>query len=770
MLRPLQRALLLAAVIALAACGAGHLIKKGDALLKQGRHDAAIQHYEEAVRAAKGDPVATAKATKALRDARAVAAQQHIARGDNLRDKRHLREAGQAYKTAAAYMPTNQDVVQRQAELLKQRLRIEQDIDTVNKDLALLLPRGHDAKDVGKWVELARLSEGLLAWRHDYPQVVALHDKVARPAAEVLLKDAQRAIAVEDFDHAQFQIQRALRLQPNHERARELLDAAAVKGNADKLAKKGNKMLESGDAAGAVGAYEEALKKDPNSYAAKQGVREARRRYVESRLATIDKHLKKRQHKQALIAVIEAHAMGTDYPKLAKQLQKRHAAVTARAAKHFYQLGRKHEKKRLWGAALIAFRTAAQLGDGGKDTGKRIEKAQRLVADQRALKLYTATPKVPKDGFAPAADTLMQQLRAAIQASNLPARGVTLVEDRRQRKATEGQLVMAIKGFSIRRTQRPDDRRKKYLDRVEFPDNPRWAVAQSELSAALAAMNAATDELRPVQEHLNAAEERLAKLDAEYVKLKERIRQEDAAHYQNKAAPCPNGTTDCPESHANKRWAKHVAYYRDQISKTNGKIATLSPEYQKLRDKVQRLTKGFHDAERAAHETPKKLREEIWLDYNYTVTVHEVSYDAEVALSWMPKKGKAPVATATAKITDHKVDFSTPGVVVKEQTLEPPKQSKLADDVTITAELSTQLIGELSKQLFPALGLQGMRFVKAADGAKKPAAKRHFQVVALASGEAIDETARRRLTGELLAATGWNWDKMAVDLARVPYK
>ena len=43
-------------------------------------------------------------------------------------------------------------------------------------------------------------------------------------------------------------------------------------------------------------------------------------------------------------------------------------------------------------------------------------------------------------------------------------------------------------------------------------------------------------------------------------------------------------------------------------------------------------------------------------------------------------------------------------------------------------------------------------------------------LMALASGEAVEAGARRRLTGEVLASTGWNWDRMAVDLARLPYK
>lgn len=760
----------LSAALVLVACGSAHLVKKGDEFMRQGRHDAAIAQYERAVTASQGDPKGTNQAASALQKARLSAAHHHLAKGDNHRDQRHLREAGKEYKKAASYVPTNQDVVQRQSNLLKRRLRIEQDIEQVNQTLARLQPRGTKLKDLQRWLELARLVEGLQNWRHDYPNVVDLYQRVAAPAAMVLLKDAKRAMGVEDFDHAQVQIQRAMRLQPGDKQAQELLQKAAMKGNADKLAKKGNVMLESGDTQAAVGAFEDALKRDPNSYAARQGVREAKRRYVETRLAAVKKHLKKREHKRALIAIIDATAMGTDYPNIAKELEKYHKSITARAAKQFYDKGRKYENKALWGAALLAFRTAGALGNGPKDVSRRVEKAQRKVADLRLLKLYAPKVVAPKGSAPNGATVLEQRLRDAIAKSNLPSRGIVLVDNRRLRKTTQGSLSLTITRLTVNRTEKQDARRKKYLDRVEFRSNPRYALAQSTLSATLASMNAATDELRPVQEQLNASEVRLTKLDAEFTKLKDRILSEDGAYYQNKPAPCPNGTTDCKESYANRRWAKHLAYYRDHIAKTNGSIATLSPRYSELRDKVARITAEFHAAEKLAHETPDKLREEIWLDYSYTVALHEVKFGGEVALTWMPAKGKKPVAVATAKVDDHQVDFSTPGVIVKEQTLEPQKASKLADDAALLATLSDRLVTELEAKMFPNLQLQGMRFVQSADAQKKAEKRLHQQVLALASGDAIDSTSRRRFTGDVLAAAGWNWDRMEIDTARLPYK
>jgi|GEM_PF-5137668 len=753
----------------LSACGAAHIAKQGDELLRKGSHDAAIAKYEEALRAAKGDPAASSDVTRKLNNARATAAQHHLADGDNARDRRRLREAGAAYKRAASYTPTAQDVVQRQSDLLKQRLRIESDIDTTHKTLALLKPRGAVLKDLSKWEQLVRLVEGLQMWRHDYPAVTGLYDKVAAPAASVMLLEAERLMTVEEFDDAQVQIQKALRLQPKNAKARQLLDKAMVRGAADKLATEGHDKLEKGDVAGAVQAYEKALKRDPKSYAAKQGAREARRRFVEERLAALKKHGKSKDRRAALKAVMQAQAMGTDYPKIAKALSKHHKKLTERAAKHYYKLGRRHERKRLWGAALVNYRIAAYFGGGAKDAGKRLEKAQRKVADLRAMKLYTTGGKVPKGDFVPAADAIFSGFKQRFATSKLPARGVMLVEGRKEKKRADGRLVISIGAFSLSRASRDDERRKKYLDRVEFPANPQWAIAQSGMSATLAALNAATDAFRPVQEELNATEERLAKLDADYVKLKARISKEDGLYYQNKPAPCPDGTTNCAKSYANRRWAKHVKYYKDNIAKANGKIATLSPRFNELRDEVHKKQAEFSASEKSAYSTPKKLREEIWLDYKYTVKVHEVKFKAQLAAAWFPRKGKEPLAKTETAIDDNRVDFSTPGIVVKEQTLEPPKQSKLPDDMTLMAELTTRLLDQATAELFPKLMLQGMRFVKSAADSKKAANKLHYQVLALSTGDGISAEAKQRLLQEVLQATGYDFEKMEPVIDRLKY-
>ena len=771
----------LLAVLVLAGCGVGPIVKRADNLMKAGQHDAAIAKYDEAVRRTAGAPAEQSRYAAMASKARLVAAHHHLARGDNERERRHLRAAGKAFKKAASYAPTDKDVVQRQADLLKTRLRIETDIDESRKLLAQLQGNKEAAKDVSRWLGLVRMVEGLQAWQHDYPAVKDIYELVAEPAADALVASAEQLLKVEAFDQAMVRIQKAMRLRPNHKRANELHEHAMVRGNAGRLAQDGHELLGAGRLKEAIKAFEAALKADPKSVPATQGLREARRRFVEEQLAAVKRHLKARDKRAALVAARAAEAVGTDYPKVAKLLKKHVAKLSKGAAKQFYKRGRRAENKGWWGAALVNYRTAAELGGGSKDVGKRLQRAQQRVAEMRNLTLFMPAVKVPKEGFTPAGSLLAAGLQQRFQTSNLPARGVVLLIDKKQARRAAGTLTLAVQGFDIGRASRSEARRKKYLDRVEFPHNPQWDRAQSTLSATLAVLNAATDELRPVQESLNAAEAKLTKLDADLVKLKNRIRKEDALYYQNKKAPCPDGTTNCRQSYANRRWAKHLSYYRAQIAKQNGTIGSLSPRYTELRDKVHKLQEDFRKAEHAAHNTPKRLREEIWLDYNYDVTLHELKYKAQASLTWQGKAAKkrrrrrkkaaeAPLAAAAHTVDEHKVDFSTPGVVVKKQTLEPPKNNQLPDDTTLATEVSTRLLDALTTKVWPALERQGQRFVRKAENAKKPAEKLHFQILALSTGEGIDPAVRTMLMAEVLKATGYDFEKMAIDVAQLPFK
>lgn len=769
----------LLALLIVAGCGVGPVLVRGDKLLKAGDHDKAIASYREAVTRSQGTPE-HARCVDKLNHAKLIAAHHHMARGDNEREQRHLIAAGKAYKRASGYAPTDQEVVRRQSDLLKLRLRIETNIDESTRTLALLRSNPEAAKDIRKWLDLVRIVEGLQAWKHDYAAVEALYGDVATPAADALVADAQRLMAVEDFDRASIQIQKAMRLVPEHKRANELHRTTMVRGNAARLAAKGNEAIEAGNHGEAIAQFEKSLAIDPKSYAATQGLREARLRYVKARIEAIDRALKAKDRRAALLAAREGDAVGTDYPKVAKELATRYGKLHSKLAARFYNQGRKHENARLYGAALIAFRTAAALGGGGKDVGRRIEKNQRIVAQQRQLTLHVPPIKVPASGFTPASELLQAGLLARFAASTLPSSGVVLVQDRKQSRNADGTLALDVAEFNIARSSRPEPRRKRFLDRVEFPHNRQWDIAQSQMSATLGELNAATDELRPVQEQLNAAELKLAKLDSDLIALKETIRKEDAAHYADKEAPCPDGTSNCKESFANRRWAKHLTYFRDEIAKQNGVIATVSPRYTELRDRVHKLQQDFRAAEKAAHATPEKLRQEIWLDHNYEVTLHEVHYKAQATLAWTGKPAPqtrrrrrkqppaAPLATHSVTIAEDKVDFSTPGVIIKDQTLEPPKQNALADDIAIATAVSTALLDQLTASVWPALALQGERFAARSQHAAKPGEKLHYAVLALATGDALAPATRAGLVELVRAQTGYDYERMAVDFEKLP--
>ena len=756
----------------LTGCGAGYHAGQGRELLSQGKHDAAIQRFEQALAAVKNDPGEAPRYRKELQAARVAAAHHHIKRGDKALASRDLTGTAQAYRKARAYAPADPLVVRQLSALLKLRMGIEADIARADGELKTLAARPGDPATADKWDALLRTIRSLQQWRKAYPAAADLWKRALSPAAATLIAAATQLAAMEKFDLAQVQVGKALELVPDDTAARALQGRLLKRAQADRIARDADKLLAEGKAKDALTAYEQALAADPASHAARTGRRESRRQYVVEQLATVKALVAKKKGRDALTAIRQAHAVGTDSPAEAKALAKVYAQLHRTSANRYYKTGRRHLKRRRIGAALIAWRIAAALGADQKDLPRRIAEAKKSLASASNYVLFFGPAEVAKGAHAGAARRLFTGMQRRLRAAGLDKVGMRVIDDRKARRRADGELQMNVARFRVTRGQRQVKRSKKYLDRVEFPANPQWAIAQQGQSAALANLNANTDILRPQQKELDELETSLQELQGKLVALKEKIAAEDRGWYTNtnRKSPCAKGATTCPGSYASRRWARHVDYFDKRIAKANARLKEMSPAYKAAQDKVARCQAEFDAAEVNARETPKQLRQEIWLDWPYELTMHELASEATVTVAWQDRMAGRKLADASQSVHDHLADFETAGVLVKKQRLEPPQTSRLPTDEAVLVQVQTRLLDGLLPQLTERLRGHALRYVIRAADARGDDERIDSLVHALSAGPALDEKIRVSLAQEILERTGWDWvgDKLVVERLAAP--
>ncbi|MCO4764528.1 MAG: hypothetical protein KC502_23665 [Myxococcales bacterium] len=765
-LRPMIAAL---TCIFLFACGGAHLAKRGDQHLAQGKYDQAIADYDAAARASEGDPMEVRRYRANATDARQKAARMHIERGDQAYRNKNLKLAGSAYKKARSYAPTEPLVVERLSTLLKTRVRIESQLSDASRELNAL-QNEPDSATLTRWEGLVATAEGLLAWRRDYPRAEQLWNGVTGPASAAMLTEARKLLAAKQPSDARTQAERALRLVPSSESAKKLLEEIDQRGRAKSYAADAKAAFDQGRLEDALEAYHLALKHNPTSQSAKDGQALARSAYVKMRIAEARKLRKKRDRRGELMALRAAWSVNTTDAKLAKKLRKAYDRAHKKAISAFYRQGRWFEKRKRPGAALIAYRTATALGGGPKDLPKRLARMEERIAAGAEYKVALRLARPGRGVMKGAANLSLTALRQSIAGAKLGLAGITFVTGKRAMRKAEGQLVLDVSRFELPRTDRPEPRKKKFLDRIEFPPNPAWAEAQARQAAALANLNNVTERLRPLQEKVNALEARLAKHQDELGKLKLRILAEDATYYAHKPKPCHDGTTNCKHSYANQRWAKHLAYHRVHMTKTEAGIRKISPEFSAARDEATKSQEAFDKSEREARETPQKLRKEIWQDHSYSVQLHIVDLKATARLSWMDRPSRSELGAGETTMDKQRVDFSTPGIVIKKQTLEPPRRNSLPDEGQLKLEVAKALATAVGAAVWPKLRLHGERFALRASKERMTPGRIDFEVRALATGKALSDKTRQAFVADVLKATGYDWAKKTVDVSLVPYK
>lgn len=754
----------------LGGCGVNDHLRRANAALAAGRLDEAMTAYDAALRDA-SDPAEQDLARRGAGEARLRAALALVAEGEQAFSRNDLQRASEALSRARELAPAEERVLSGLSRLLALRTRIEQ---AQKRHAAALNALDQATGDAGpealsSWRAICTDLADLRAFRRDYPEIELLWQRARKGFAVRLVQNARRAAAAGDRELAGALAGEALRYDPERSEAAEIREQLATVEGAGEHLEAGRRIEATGDLPAALDRYARAVQLDPQHQEARKAYDTARDSSALAHLAAARRAEKARKRRDALILLEQARDHGAADGTVAAGLESAYKRLRAQAATDFYKRGVALEKRKLDGAAMIAFRTAVALGGSQHDLGRRLQSTLERIEAQRRYPLVLEPIAAP-EGLDPELFALLRTgVEQGLQAESLQAAGVVVVSWEQGRKSAPGRVKLTLARFSMDRTQRDDERTKQILDHIKHPPNPEWQVAQSAQAAALAVLNSAGDRLRPAEAEANALESKIAELDTKLAAIRRRVDDEDAAYYAGKRGPCPDGGTRCPESHGHKRWATQIAWHEDKIRSETAKLQAIADKLQRGREDVATAQRAFDAAERRARETPTHLREEVWRPHAYAVRVEELRVDVDGILAWHDQTAGREMTRSDARFDALLSDYSTPEIKVKDQLIEAERRGTIPDQASVRAEQVKKLLGLVLPKVVEALQRQGERLAVRAEGQGKPDELLHWRVLALGAGVGIDETRRSRLQQSVLDATGFDWRRVAVDLARIPW-
>ena len=323
--------------------------------------------------------------------------------------------------------------------------------------------------------------------------------------------------------------------------------------------------------------------------------------------------------------------------------------------------------------------------------------------------------------------------------------------------------------WRIARRQEPETRKKEYLDHTDTVHNPAWDQAQARQLAAMAKMNAANDELRPVIEEVNGSEGKLSELQTQLTEIQKKIATEDAEFYRDRPMPCKDGTARCPESWANKRWKASQDYYLRRIDDENKKLEGLVPKLNRLQSTADAARKAYDEAVDALERTPRKVPKEVWLPYTYEVTKHLVEIKTRAEFQFRQGSGKAAaIAHQSAPALDEvRQDFTSGTIIVKGQLLEPQHDSKLPEDATLVSEIATRVLTPALTEVKQLVAQHGERWIAKSEAAKSDDERVHYLVLAWRARGALLADRRDLVAKRLRDIAGFDAKAGTVDVSRL---
>lgn len=768
---PVQRltALLLAAGLTTACLGPQYA-RRAEQQQSEGDVDGAVATLREAVERTPPGPQADLYQRR-LNEAIQRALQVHLGAAAEALAHFALATAEREYALAAGYDPHHPEVAAGKARAAEVRTRGAQAIAKVRQLLDELATGEPKLEDRARWHQVIAELRWLHGWSKDFPEAKELRTRAQGPVRAFLLAEARQLRAVEELEAAGAVARMALEWEPNDAEAKAILDEISGLSDVEAQAKAAAQHLAEGRHEQAVAAYRAAFERNPQSYAARQGLAEAQRQWAQELLKEAREAWKAGRAGAAMQAIGKVRGLQVEDPALQAEIAKTARDVFAKARAVLLPRAVQAQGRGWHGAALLYLRTLQALLGEDKDVARLLAKVEPALQAQLAYRLELPPVTLAKGVPAGAATALQSALVRQLEAAGLAQRRVAAVTGKAARNS-DGVLAVTLTELDIQRRQEQEARTKDFLDHVDIVDNPAWGEAQGRMATALTALNSASDALRPVVDEVNKAEASLHRLQEQLAEIRKKIKEEDAEHYAGKPSPCKDGGLACPETRGHQRWKQNVEFYETRIVKENDKLAKAGPELRRLQGKVDEAQRAFDEAQKVATETPRRIPREVWLPHAYEVTRHHLKWTAKLRVAWRegPGRGRAgwtERAAGEQALTDTRTDHSTGNVIVKGQVLEPLHESVLPDDASLTVDVAGRLVEGALAPVLDGLYRHAERFLRSAEVAKSDLERVHWLMLAALSKEALPAEQRAAAAGKVFEIAGWHPDTGAVDPDRM---
>ncbi|MSQ83759.1 MAG: hypothetical protein EXR77_12885 [Myxococcales bacterium] len=685
----------------------------------------------------------------------------------------NLGEAESEIIAAASYDPSDASVVDLRGRAAEVRSKCTLSLGQVRGLIGRLKDSPPRTPDAALWQELSEALTTLAPWSSEFAEVTTLRAVAAPMLANWLAFLGGAAFDAGDSATAEKFLQAATAWHGNHASVialRARLDSVGQVGVARAKVKAA---VDAKQFELAVQLADEALqtfKEDAELRALRQtAATAAALAYVDAAKAA----LKAGAIAQTAAAVAAARQVAKDDTALGKVLDGIVKEFSKKVEKSLGGQAAADQSRGLGGAAYIKWLALrAVLGADAKRDAKIAKlDAELTLASRYLIGLQVAplaknqTKELPAAMPGQVANASQLTVRAALQGPELAGFGAAVLAT----GAGDATVNLAWPTWSVVRRREQETRVKDYLDHTETIHNVAWDAAISSQTSAMARMNAANDELRPVLGEVNAAEGKLNDLQVQTAEINKKIASDDEQYYKERPKPCPDGTAQCPQSWANKRWKTNLDYYLKRIDEENKKLEALVPKLNRLQAAADAGIKAYDVAVDAAERTPRKIPKEVWLPYSYEVTKNMLA--VKVRGEFVVREGNAKTAAVLSQLTpaldEVRQDYTTTTVIVKGQVLESKHDSKLPEDVTLTAELVHRTLTPALAALREAIGRHGERWIIKSELAKTEGERVHYLMLAWRARGALTSDRRTIVAQRLRDNAGYDAHASTVDVSRL---
>lgn len=697
----------------------------------------------------------------------------HLDRADLALAGLDLAEAESEIIAAAALDPGDGRVVDLRGKAAEVRSQCTLAIGQVRGLIARLRPNAPRAQDATLWQELAEALTLLGQWASAFPEAAGLRAEAAPLLANWQAFLGEAAFAAADMAKAEQHATAGAAWKADHAAIVALRARLANVGEIVGVRARVKAALDAGQFEVAVREADQALAvhaADAELLAmrATAGAKAAQLHVDAAKAA-----LKAGQVAQCAAAVAAARQLARADAALGKTLDGLTKEFSKKVEKSLGGRAAALSGKGLNGAAWISWLALqAVLGPEAKRDAKiaKIDKelnqaSRYLLAVEVAPPAKDQAKELPAAMPGQVATATQIAVRSALTGPELVALGLAVV----LKGQTDAAITVGWPLWRIARRLEPETRKKDYLDHTDTVHNPAWDEAQARQLAAMAKMNAANDELRPVIEEVNAAEGKLGDLQNQLSEIQKKIASDDADYYRDRPKPCADGTARCPESWASKRWKSNLDYYLRRIDEENKKLEALVPKLNRLQAVADAARKAYDGAVDALERTPRKVPKEVWLPYTYEVTRHllEVKVRAEFQLRQGAGKAAAIAHQSAPALDEVRQDFTSGTVIVKGQLLEPQHDSKLPEDATLVAEVAARVLAPALQEVRQLVAQHGERWIAKSEAAKTDDERVHYLVLAWRARGALLADRRELVARRLRDIAGFDAKAGTVDVSRL---